>query len=68
MITLFDHCLVERFLTASVERGRQIGTCHFLTRHGRTMAALLRGDATERQVADLHRELEMVEQLNGSKP
>ncbi len=70
MNTLFDHCVVERFLTASAVRGQQsgIGSCHFLTRHGRALAAMLRGDATEQQVADLHRELDMMEQLNGSKP
>lgn len=51
VMLLDDGELVARFLEAEVKVGREsgIGCCHFLTRHGEALVAMLRGTATDKQ-------------------
>lgn len=68
-LLLDDGELVARFLEASVHAGRVtgIGCCHFLTRHGEAMAAMLRGAATDVQRAKLVDELGRIRGAMGVK-
>lgn len=58
-LLLDDGELVARFLEAEVQIGREsgIGCCHFLTRHGESLVAMLRGTATDKQRQDVVGEL-----------